>query len=221
MFRTFIAVWFLVVSSTLSLAADPVQNKEVPFDEGRFDWGGVYFGIGVGRLDISVEDPIANPSPTNATPSGTIFSGFAGFNRQRGNFVFGFEADGSVGNVSDTNAPFGFLTPVEMEFLATVRGRVGFASNQTLVFATGGVAFASFEITSGLGGPVVSEQFTGFTVGTGIDQMLDEDLFARLEYAYFDLGDESPTFNTILGPDVRLTTIDDGHVFRVSIGKKL
>ncbi|MEM9330843.1 MAG: hypothetical protein AAGA53_05925 [Pseudomonadota bacterium] len=51
--------------------------------------------------------------------------------------------------------------------------------------------------------------------------MLNDDWFARLEYLYFDLGIETLTFNTVVGPGPRSTAIDDGHIFRVSIGRKL
>ena len=136
-----------------------------------------------------------------------------GANAQWGNLVVGVEGDiswaGIEGSVRSTSGPFtipgvpGAVTTVEgasadLEFLATVRGRLGFAFNNMLVYGTGGVAFgrvtSAGDVTASIGPQFLTlastgqETHVGWTAGAGVEAMLTPNLSAKVEYLYADLG---------------------------------
>jgi len=63
-----------------------------------------------------------------------------------------------------------------MEYFGTVRGRIGYAWDRTLVYATGGLAYADIESSAEFFGPAGQLQFAGnnrrteagYTVGAAI-----------------------------------------------------
>src|SRR5262249_24234616 len=115
-------------------------------------WAGPYIGIigGAVRHDSSFRDSDCSFSCRmwDLHDTGGTFGGVAGWNWQHGSFVYGLEGDWSwVGaKTSDTRNTFNqFNSPLtqsaDVNWLATVRGRVGLAFDATLVYVTGGVAF--------------------------------------------------------------------------------
>lgn len=91
------------------------------------------------------------PSSFSSDTSGVIGGGQLGYNFQYAHWVFGAETDFSWTNAegSDTqNATLlGFLptsatVSERLDWLGTVRGRIGYASGDLLVYATGGLAYA-------------------------------------------------------------------------------
>src|SRR5262249_31097084 len=86
-----------------------------------------------------------------------------------------------------------------LKWLASVRGRVGVAFNQVLVYGTGGVAFGGVDgagdITLtidqlGTLSAAASDRPThvGWTAGGGVEAMVISNVSAKLEYLYTDLG---------------------------------
>ena len=72
-----------------------------------------------------------------------------GFNRRAGNFVFGLEADFQTrvdgGSTTKFDPPaifnFDYTASLDVEWFGTLRGRVGYARDRTLIYATAGLAF--------------------------------------------------------------------------------
>jgi outer membrane immunogenic protein len=101
---------------------------------------------------------------------GILGGGTAGCQYQWGVWVFGVEGDGGPSDIQgQTNDlfPFNpqFVNQINERWFATVRGRLGYAVDKWMFYATGGVAFARVEATawdgcsvnaSGLGGGLVS-----------------------------------------------------------------
>src|SRR5262249_28664545 len=133
-------------------------------------------------------------SQTNA-----IFGLKAGYNQQWGTFVLGLEADISSFHSNPTVVSSGrpfigfgglatFSTNVQTSWLATVRGRAGFALDHWLFYGTGGVAFAdvkfsnSYRALSPLGAgfeteaALASETRTGWAAGAGVEYALYQHL---------------------------------------------
>ena len=81
----------------------------------------------------------------------------AGYNYQLGNFVLGIEGDcqwvagktSTTFTAADRRCCRQFATS-DLKWMATIRGRVGLAFSQVLVYGTGGVAFAHFSDDWGL-----------------------------------------------------------------------
>ena len=75
-----------------------------------------------------------------------------GYNWQINNFVLGVEADAAWSNVDETKTdtqdiilPFATEVETNMDWLATIRGRVVMPGTGSMIYGTGGVAFAHVE----------------------------------------------------------------------------
>jgi outer membrane immunogenic protein len=159
--------------------------------------------------------------------SGIIGGGQIGYNWQVNQFVLGVEADavgtglkGSSATASRTiGAPI-FAVPVtqtvtvdfgHVEWMASFRGRVGFAYNQALFYVTGGAAVAEFggSTTTLVNGPGISIPAAGtyvatnggsttrwgWTVGGGIEWALSQNWSVAGEYRYTDFGNRGTAFD--------------------------
>jgi len=188
-------------------------------------YGGVNIGGTWGRADsdtscsssVFFACPIAAalgtpPSSFSSDTSGVIGGGQLGYNFQYAHWVFGAETDFSWTNAegSDTQNPtlLGFLptsatVSERLDWLGTVRGRIGYASGDLLVYATGGLAYARVKdsfaynisfiapppfFTASGGG---SDTQTGWTVGGGAELALDKSWSLKAEYLFYDLGSQS------------------------------
>ncbi len=211
-----------VFAADMPVKAPPLAPAPAP------SWAGFYAGAQVGAAwtrDALTETSAFTPPQTgNATENAVSFigGGHAGYNWQMGDFVFGPEVDieGTTLKTTDTclveDAGAGNPTPgacfagthdfsTQIFWQASVRGRIGYAWQNALIYATGGVAFADIETTytQTVGATVASESFrrikTGFTVGGGVDYALDAHWIARLEYRYTDFGTVSDANSAAAG----------------------
>jgi outer membrane immunogenic protein len=159
--------------------------------------------------------------------SGVIGGGQVGYNWQVNQFVLGVEADavgtglhGSSASASRTiGAPI-FAVPVtqtvtvdfgHVEWMASFRGRAGFAVNQALFYVTGGGAVAEFggSRTTLVNGPGISIPAAGtyvatnggsstrwgWTVGGGIEWAFNQNWSVAGEYRYTDFGNRGSSFD--------------------------
>ncbi len=181
--KTLGAVAFALASGVVS-----AQAADLPYGGGRqytpytvnqplnmYSWAGPYLG---GNIGYGWGDTSNNPTK----PSGFNGGVQAGYNWQRGPWVFGIEADAQLNGADDTFAPWKFSNP----WYGTVRGRVGYAVNNVLFYGTGGLAFGELKgETFGL-----SEDHTtlGWTVGLGAEFALTQNWSAKAEYLYVDLS---------------------------------
>lgn len=75
--------------------------------------------------------------------------------------------------------------------MGSIRGRLGFANGRNLFSVTGGWAFGDVNLRSETGTVSYSDTLHGWTVGSGIERSLTNNMTARLEYRYTDLGNAS------------------------------
>jgi outer membrane immunogenic protein len=155
-----------------------------------FSWAGPYLGANLGYSWGSVDN-----NPTK--PSGVAGGAEAGYNWQSGRFVFGIEGDLEATGADDTFAPWKFSNP----WFGTVRGRVGYAFNNVLLYGTGGLAFG--ELRADTFGLSESHTTAGWTLGVGAEVGLAQNWTAKIEYLYVDLADAN--FN--------LTGMSNGYQF--------
>jgi len=169
-----------------------------------FSWTGFYLGIngGYGFGQSSWTDPF-NGSTGNFNTSGFLIGGTVGANYQIGSFVIGLEGDADWNDANGTTfsvvggcapAP-GFVggCTTQSDWLATIRGRAGFAWDRILFYGTGGVAFGDVQAAAG-GFPFASGTQTGWTVGAGIEWAFAPNWTGKVEYLYVDLGNFSCPF---------------------------
>ena len=184
-------VGMLALSSAGALAADlprPVPAAKAPVTYTPvFTWTGFYVGINGG---YGFGNSTWSGFATDAEPSGALVGLTLGYNWQTGPWVFGLEGDIDWSDMRDRFAsaacPAGCET--RNNWLGTARGRVGYAFDRVMPYLTGGLAVGDVRaIPTGLTG--VRETNAGWTAGGGVEAAITQNLTAKLEYRYVDLGD--------------------------------
>jgi len=192
-------------------AAAPIQPPAtyVPTTAPVYDWRGIYLGIngGYALAQSTWSDP---PKFSTGTFSmdGFQLGGTLGANYQWGHFVLGVEGDG------DWAKQGGSVT--RSDWIATVRGRAGYALDRILLYATGGVAPANRQ--SGLGGnyPFTDATQVGWTAGAGVEVALAQNWTAKFDYLFVDLGNQPCPGASCGGNTIPLVE----NLFRVGINYK-
>jgi outer membrane immunogenic protein len=177
-------------------AADLPVSKPLPvyMQPPLFTWSGVYLG---GQIGVGFGTDKANlPGYTAAyNPDGYVGGAHVGFNHQFNQTVIGVEADIEGSSVSQTyvDTPTAIIFTTKLPVQGSVRGRIGWAWDKILFYATGGAAFANSE--TGYSGAFGTYSYTrplsGWTVGAGGECALNANWSFRAEYRYADLGHES------------------------------
>jgi outer membrane immunogenic protein len=166
-------------ASGAAIAAD-IPRGPVPYysPTSVYNWSGAYAGLNVGYE----WGKVANSS---IKPRGIAGGGQFGYNWQSGQFVFGGETDIQYSGADDTFAPYKFSNP----WFGTLRGRVGVALNNILLYATGGLAYG--DLKGELAGLSESKTLTGWTGGLGMEVGFTPSWSAKVEYLYMDLGNRT------------------------------
>ena len=206
--------------SVSALAADLPARKSPPSlaAEAASGWTGFYAGVngGWGWAQPSVSliptgrSAIADITPQflKASSSGGLAGVQLGYNWQSGAFVYGLEADfdgasvtGNAQNVfpsllnpADTS---GFMSAPRVDWLGTLRGRVGMTFGQSLAYVTGGAAWeglsnrtlVSANTAAFVFGVSAADSFkttrSGFALGAGVETKLSDRWTAKVEYLYY------------------------------------
>ena len=138
---------------------------------------------------------------------GGAFGGQAGFNYQCNQWVFGIEGDVSWldADASEISSQDPFVTvSSEIEMLASIRGRLGIAINNILLFGTAGVAFTDLDVrvvdvepgfVSDLS---ASSSATGYVIGGGAEMLIAGNISARAEVLHYNF-DEGQSFPGVAG----------------------
>lgn len=167
------------------------------------NWTGFYLGAMGGYAQEN--------SSGIGTLSGGFAGGTAGYNWQMGNVVLGIEADAAWADVGANVGLFGGLASVDytIRSMGTVRGRVGYAFDQVLVYGTGGYAWSDNRFTAtALGVSVSDDRFhSGWTLGAGVEVMFAPKWSVKAEYLYKSLEGGTYFGNAVAG-GVQVGTIN-------------
>jgi len=155
-----------------------------------FAWTGFYVGLNGGYGWGS----LGNIGDTTfGKPSGFTLGGTVGYNYQINQFVIGVEGDLNWTNIDSTArtlvAPAStVVSTAGVNWMGTLRARVGFSLNRALIFATGGYAGASLDmkyndLTLAVAGKESSWR-NGWVVGGGIEYAFTNNISAKTEYLY-------------------------------------
>lgn len=168
-------------------------------------WGGAYIGAHLGGGWGALDD-----GSSTIKTNGFIGGVHAGYNLQNGNIVYGIEGDFAWANGEGSQSssgggcvivqrvcrPFATTTDVraQLDWLASIRGRLGFAIGNALIYGTGGIAWAHSElkvVATGVGAGSWSDSgtHTGWVAGGGAEFKLTPNLSVRLEALHYRLGD--------------------------------
>lgn len=167
---------------------------------------GVFGGYGWGETDSDeFTDEFDSPAPegwllgVNAGVNFTLTEGI----------VAGVVGDIAWSDMSDSvdYADFGGASS-SIEWLGSVRGRIGFDGGAFMPYLTAGLAFAHNTITSDFNDEELSDDQThvGWTVGAGVEFAVSENLSIDLLYRYSDYGDATYTLVDDAEGDVGLTS---------------
>jgi outer membrane immunogenic protein len=156
-----------------------------------YNWTGFYAGIngGYGMGTSTWSLPAAS-----IKPKGAMFGGTLGYNWQSGAIVYGIEGDWDWSRVKGSVSCAAALATCETSnsWLATFRGRVGYAFDRWLPYVTAGAAYGNVKATDtllgGLGATSASKSELGWTAGAGLEYAFLGNWTAKLEYLYVDLG---------------------------------
>src|SRR5215472_11549821 len=119
-----------------------------------YNWGGIYVGInggwGWGNAKFTANAVGGFPGTTGTrSDNGGVVGGTLGVNFQASAFVFGVEGDWdySAINTGTTASICTFSGNCQTgnNWLATARGRFGYAADRVLLYLTGGGAFANVQ----------------------------------------------------------------------------
>jgi outer membrane immunogenic protein len=194
-----------------------------------FSWTGCYIGANIGgkwaQTSGSVDIPAATGLPGTTPASSFILDadhgssfvggGQAGCDYQAGAVVFGIAGDGDAQHWSTTRtvtapaadlfAP-GDTFKLSSRWEASLRGRIGYAFDRVLLYATGGVAWTNVRLDTDfiattrdqfpLPGTVISDSktLTGATAGGGIEFSIWNNLSFGVEGRFTWYGNH--TFNS-------------------------
>jgi len=206
-FAAYVGVRGTLPSTAPVFAADtsrPTVTKPTPVGSTptAVNWTGVYLGVNGGYTYGGSDwtDSVTGTSSDYFSTLGFVFGGTLGANYQAGSWVFGVEGDGDWADSSG----FGTFTTTSASslcaggcqtkntWLATVRGRAGYAFDRFLVYGTGGVALGNIQASFSLD-PVSSATEAGWTAGAGVEVAVAPHWSAKAEYLFVDLGNGSCT----------------------------
>jgi outer membrane immunogenic protein len=255
MTRTYVIALALLVGAT-GVARSSDQLVEPPM-EAR-SWTGCYAGVNVGYVhgdDDALDAPFTQgafagtgaswnspgaPYETIGADNGSAIGGaevgcdyqmsLGGLSLVVGGAAdisaLGLSGDGTSAISPDTHTSF------DVNWAATLRGRVGVASPQLLVYATGGYAAAGIDVSafdlSGTPSPGLMSVSgggteSGWVLGGGGEWRFAESWSMSLEYLHFDFDDIVATGPAISPPgafprfenDVSFDTVRVGLKFRM------
>src|ERR1051325_4144449 len=210
------AVTGLLSFTGAGLAADlPLKAaRALPVQAPNFsNWGGLYLGGHAVYGDTQYSTEFASPSGKKNYSTTTGVSGFgaglhAGYNFQSGQWVYGVEGDVTITPWENNQTTF--VSPsgkkrhdatARLDALATIRGRLGLSFGRSLVYATGGVAFAQGKYQLVINEDKKSPQTfggrnndVGAVAGGGIEWKYNPNLSLRVEGLYY-FSDRKSTEN--------------------------
>jgi outer membrane immunogenic protein len=184
-----------------------------------------FFGPGGGAGGGGPDGPATLDRDGSPNLHGRAFTagGQAGYNWQTGILVLGVEGDlnsvlfTSSGDSGVRPTPplspgigtYHFSESLSTDWLATLRGRIGYSMDHTLIYATGGAAWANIDFTQmsgpfiGCGGCSVttstSSTKSGWAVGGGLEYAFTNNWTLKGEYLHVDLGSVSFADNLAAG----------------------
>lgn len=248
---------FLLATAASVLIAMPATGHAQTFT-GPYVGAHVGYAFGSSEADgalsgawttesAALQGEVSNYLDADLDPNGLIYGIQAGYDYQTpGNLVLGIEGDFTLFDVDDdrtspltatTTFPslsYAASNEVDVKSMFSLRGKLGYAFGNSMVFADAGWAWARSRYSAALssnGGyaKAGSERQTtdGFIVGLGFEHRVGTNMSVRLDYHYTDQGDvefannylpgssfTSPVYTETYEQDLQLHLLKLGVNFR-------
>lgn len=246
----------LATLATLALAtscASPSVAADKPSPP-VFTWAGLHIGLNAGggipiesggRLEAGsgFTSPAFDLAAPNRDRVGASFGAQIGYDWQEGSWVYGLETDlnflgtrrASTG-VFPAPAAFGPLgitgygltSDQNGNYFASIRGRLGYALDRSLFYATAGVAAGGWRGASNLVfydagplglffAPVSQSSRLKYAVGAGVEHALSDHVSARLEYLYLNQQLQNRVFDNNNSFQFAARQRSEAHVLRLGL----
>lgn len=164
------------------------------------DWSGGFYGVDAALLankgSVWDQDYDQFGGTFDVTSLGGGIGAHVGFNWQSGSFVYGAIADIAAYSNDERRTSPGYREVASaIDMMATVRGRAGIASGQSLFYVTGGLALAKSELSHEEFGSTDSfdldDPRVGTVVGMGLEHAFNDKMSFRVETLYSKFDDKS------------------------------
>jgi len=164
-----------------------------------FSWQGFYIGGEIGgswaRSKVRTWDMNGRYESWATKPDGFVGGLYAGYNFDAGsNIIIGIDTDILWTDVDGSDTQGMVKARVKQKWVGATRARIGYAAERWLPYIAGGVAYGRINGSVGLfdaGGVQIdgsdrTKTRAGWTLGTGVDYAMTDDVLLRLEYRYAD-----------------------------------
>ena len=206
------AATIALVASVIAPAA--AQDMSLPFSglyagvNGGYDFGkNNVTTSGLATVNNSTVADGARPRLIKMDPEGFMGGAQIGYNWRMDQLVLGVETDGDYADMRDTRNAVtnGVAFPGtrnnqfrdNMNWFGTTRARLGYVWDNSMFYATGGLAYGNLKQSVNFSGPLpaAAQQFNGgynrttfgYTGGVGFEQALGDNLSIKTEFLYYDL----------------------------------
>jgi outer membrane immunogenic protein len=187
-------------------------------------YAGAHIGYGWGKANWNFVQAGTFVSPS----TNGIFGGAQiGYNYQINQIVVGLEADASAADLHGwRSCPVAaFTCASRVNFLGSLRGRVGYAFDRALVYATAGLGIGSFRNRTYVAAPVTlfgtyNTTRVGLAVGAGVEYAVMPNWTVKAEYMYYHFGSGTQlagpgSLDGVGGSDVRVR--NDVHTLKLGV----
>jgi outer membrane immunogenic protein len=215
-----LAASILAASAVSAFAADmPARIAKAPVVPPvvTYDWSGLYFGGAVGGAWHDTAGDFYNfPGflwHTGGGDGGLIYGGFAGIQKQWGNFVLGIEGgynalDNGFNTSPGTGLPgsgcglaLGNFCESRINDIWYIGGRVGYAWNRFMVYGQGGYAQADIDTQTFFAGASFDHagaSHGGWYAGAGAEYAVLDNLIIGIDYKHYEFDSKAHNCNAAL-----------------------
>lgn len=200
------------------------------------NWTGGYLGViggyAWGNADINTAN-FGNTSNVKLEPDGWLIGPQLGYDYQmNNNVVIGIVGDYAWANVKgstcvefDSNVcsgnPSDSYATGNISQFGTIRGRLGYALDNILIYGTGGLAHAdtSAQISNinGVDSVSANKKLWGWTAGVGAEVKMASNMSFGVEYLYADFGKSTYEFTPNFGGTQSAEVNLNANILRASL----
>ena len=218
--KVVLAASILAASAASAFAADmPARIAKAPVAPPVliYDWSGIYIGGAVGGAWHDTAGEFYNTPgflwDTGGGDAGLIYGGFAGIQKQWGNFVLGieggynaldngFNTSGGTGLIgSGCGLLVGNFCESRINDIWYIGGRVGYAWDRFMLYGQGGYAQADIDTQTFFAGASFDHagaSHGGWYAGVGAEYAVLDNLILGIDYKHYEFDSKAHNCNLAL-----------------------